>query len=1068
MTSSIGGPRSRIFTLLRSGVYADLHVDPFEIAKRRPFFAPNEFDSPTDQELIPEKYTSKLNALPQVRIEPDGLLRVVTAPVEAESRAETAVKTPAPERAVPDQGPVLRWPTTAIEAHSLHSDEGDGTTLRWPKSARAAFRAATAPKPPTVEPTRLFAQAKGTVRPKPIQPAPRCTLSAKEPDACPIPAPEQTEEPPRQPPSLAQLYRPIRPVVPDPQPILIDIPEPVEPAEPVPGPRDLDVPMPWVSPYPPKRPFNTKPIRVAGVLTARLAVGTVSTSLVTAAMVFLSLVYLFARDLPGPEALLTYSPPLITQVHAADGRLLDEFATERRIYVTADEVPDLVKAAVISAEDKNFYIHDGYDLRAMAHAAADAFQTKGETMRGASTITQQVMKNFLLSDMPLIERKVKEIVLANRIERVLGKERILELYLNEIFLGQNSYGIAAAARTYFNKPLDDLTLGEAAVLAALPKAPSNLHPVRDQSRLRARRNYVLEEMYENGFITKADFEHEISEPVRSVQNGDMVAYGADRPPRTYFTDEIRRQLSERLGPKTFVSGGLTVEASVDLALQEKAALALQGGLEQYDRRQALWRPTGLTIAPETLKNEADWRAALRSLPIARDIELGGKWHPAVVLEAGTRSARIGIEDVAEDADGHWIGPSNLGWTRRLNADGKRSGRVRGAGDLLKTGEVIHVRAITNEAGGFLYWSLRQVPEIQGGFLAMEIPSGRIIAMQGGFSYQHSSFNRATQAKRQPGSAFKPIVYAAALDRGYHPASKVSDDPIAIKVPGGVWRPKNYSHDSLGETTLRIGLERSRNVMTVRLAEEIGIETIADYAERLGAYDHLGKFMAVSLGAQGTSLLRMVSAYGAIANGGRRVIPQVVGAVADRDGAPMDARAKVEIAFDASDDQVLDPITAYQLTSMLRGVVERGTARSAVNLPVPAAGKTGTTNGAKDVWFVGFTSTVVAGCYMGFDTPRPLGAGSFGGSMCAPVFNEFMTHAVEKYGGEEFAVPEGGEFVKFDRRTGTILTETAEGGHVIEEFIRTAPLQVEDTEGSVTALILPVSASQNAVGLVDQN
>ncbi|MGC3937030.1 penicillin-binding protein 1A [Roseobacter sp. EG26] len=760
--------------------------------------------------------------------------------------------------------------------------------------------------------------------------------------------------------------------------------------------------------------------------------------------------WMYGRDLPSHESLAQYSPPTISRIYSGQGQIIDEFAKERRLFAPADTIPDLVKQAFISAEDKNFYTHDGYDLRGIGAAAVDAVRSRGKDVRGASTITQQVMKNFLLSGDRQAERKIKEIILAARLEETLSKEQILELYLNEIFLGQNSYGVAAASQTYFNKPLSDLEPHEAAFLASLPKAPSDYHPVRQKDRLEARRNFVLKEMMENGYIDTATYEVEVASPVRSVQNGDFDSFKAELPPRDYFTDEIRRQLTEDFGEGEFFTGGLTVRATIDQELQPVAAMSLRRALEDYDRSQGIWREARIKIDPERLQDEESWRTALSETKIARDIELDGPWYPAVVLSVGDNDARIGIEGVTEDEDGHFITAKDVGWARKKPIEGKLRSKAKVAGDLLEVGDVVHVRAITkDEDGTFVRWSLRQVPRVQGGFVAMDVNTGRVLAMQGGFSYQSSVFNRATQAKRQPGSSFKPFVYASALDSGYSPATIVVDAPIEINTPQGLWRPRNASNEFYGPTPLRTGIERSRNLMTIRLAQEVGMDVVADYAERFGVYDNMGTFLANALGSEETTLYRMVAAYAMFANGGERVQPTLVDRVQDRYGktiyrhddrlcydcelASLDAGIPPNII--SNREQVMDPVTAYQLTSMMRGVVERGTASRTVNLPVPTAGKTGTTNEAKDVWFVGFTSNIVAGCYIGYDQPRGLGRGASGGGMCGPVFQRFMEEATQKYGGGPFEVPPGGHFIKIDRYTGARLPDDASGETVVSEYFR---------------------------------
>ena len=754
--------------------------------------------------------------------------------------------------------------------------------------------------------------------------------------------------------------------------------------------------------------------------------------------------WMYSRDLPSHESLAQYSPPTISRIYSGEGRIIDEFAQERRIFAPIEEIPDLVKQAFISAEDKNFYTHHGYDARGIAAAAIEAIRSRGKNVRGASTITQQVMKNFLLSGDRTGERKIKEIILATRIEETLSKDKILELYLNEIFLGQNSYGVAAAAQTYFNKTLAQLTPAEAATLAAMPQAPSQYHPVRAKERVTERRNYVLREMFENGHLDEATLMASLNEPLKSVQNGDYPAFREALPPRDYFTDEIRRQLSSEFGEQEFFGGGLTIRATIDRELQAEAAAALRDGLEKFDRGQGIWRGTRLTIAAEQLGKEADWRAALAEVSAPRDVP---GWHPAVVLSLGDSAARIGIEGVAEDEDGHFIPAEDVTWARKRLANGKLGPKARRAGDLVEVGEVVLVRAVTAEDGSFRRWSLRQVPDVQGAFMAMDVNSGRVLAMQGGFSYQSSVFNRATQATRQPGSSFKPFVYAAALDSGFTPATIVIDAPIEVQTAQGLWTPKNASGKFYGPTPLRTGIEQSRNLMTVRIAQEIGMETVAAYAERFGVYDRMGQFLANSLGAEETTLFKMVAAYAMFANGGERVEPTLVDRVQDRFGRTI-YRHDRRICEDCTQpslpngraphiaskrERVMDAITAYQLTSMMQGVVQRGTGRG-INLPVPVAGKTGTTNDAKDVWFIGYTSNIVAGCYIGYDQPRSMGSAS-GGGFCGPVFQSFMAKAVKTYGGSEFRVPPGGYFIKIDRFTGSRLPDDATGPNVVAEYFR---------------------------------
>jgi penicillin-binding protein 1A len=624
-----------------------------------------------------------------------------------------------------------------------------------------------------------------------------------------------------------------------------------------------------------------------------------------------------------------------------------------------------------------------------------------------------------------------------RIEEVMDKERILELYLNEIFLGQNAYGVAAAAQTYFNQPLAELSAGQAAYLAALAQRPGNLHPVRQYEDAVNRRNYVLGRMLEDGYIDQDTHDRERALPLQTVMSGDIDSFRSALPPRDYFTDEIRRQLSRTYTEEEFFSGGLSIRATVDPDLQISAAHALQRALEQFDRGTGRWRGTGESLPVEILGDEAAWREALAQVDVARDITLESPWFPAVVMEVADQSLTLGIEGWQPGDPEPVVPREDIQWM---------SGNFF---DNFEVGDVVHVRAmVTDTDGSFIRWTLRQVPEVQGAFMAMDVNTGRVLAMQGGFSYQYSVFNRATQAQRQPGSAFKPFVYAAALDSGYTPATIVVDAPIEINTPQGVWRPENASRQFYGPTPLRTGIEQSRNLMTIRLAQEVGMSVVGSYAEEFGVYDRMQQVLANALGSQETTLFRMVAAYAMFANGGERVEPTLVDRVQDRFGNTIyqhDQRECIDCdvgrlplgqapTIVSNRDRIMNAVTAYQLVSMLEGVVTRGTARNAINLPVPIAGKTGTTNDAKDVWFVGFSSTIVAGCYIGYDTPRSMGSAS-GGGVCAPVFQEFMQDAIAEYGGGPFRVPDGCRFINIDRFTGARLPDGASGNNVVSECFR---------------------------------
>ncbi|MDA8853559.1 PBP1A family penicillin-binding protein [Amylibacter sp.] len=754
------------------------------------------------------------------------------------------------------------------------------------------------------------------------------------------------------------------------------------------------------------------------------------------AIILTAVFYAYGSDLPDYEQLSNYQPATISRVYSRDGKVIDEFAQQRRLFISEDEIPDIVKNAFISAEDKNFYSHIGYDPAGIAKAIFDA--ANGKELRGASTITQQVMKNFLLTRSRSIDRKIKEIILATRIEKSMSKEKILELYLNEIFLGQNSYGIVSAADTYFSKALDELTLEEAAYLASLPKAPSNYHPVRQKDRAIARRNFVIREMEENGYVSEDEALIAKSKELITVQGGQLASKRAFRAPRTYFTDEIRRQLSLSFGEEEFFTGGLAVSATMDLKLQSDAAEALRNGLEKYDRKYSPWRGPVDTIEKKHLQ-ENTWRKVLKKKNLPRDIN---GWHLAIIYDVSKYVAKIKIEGFPENKNQYLDLKNEMTWAQNRVFDNGKRISINSAKDMWSLGDIVFVKSLYDNDTNTIKWTLRQIPKIQGGFVAMDTETGRVLAMQGGFSYQHSVFNRATQAKRQPGSSFKPFVYAAALDVGYSPASLIIDAPIEIDTPQGLWSPKNYSNKFYGPAPLRIGIEQSRNLMTIRLAQDVGMEVISGYAERFGVYNKMQKLLAASLGAQETTLYKMVSSYAMFANGGERVVPTMVDRVQDRFGRTIYKHDKRECTnckknilemgkspfINSNRERVLDPLTAFRLQSMMRGVVERGTARSVAIDGIEIAGKTGTTNDAKDVWFVGFTRNIVAGCYIGFDTPKPLRKGASGGGMCGPVFKEFMIEAIEKYGSGSFSQPPNTYFAKFDRNTGALLPDGGTGGN----------------------------------------
>jgi penicillin-binding protein 1A len=735
------------------------------------------------------------------------------------------------------------------------------------------------------------------------------------------------------------------------------------------------------------------------------------------------LLYHFSRDLPDYSQLQDYEPPVMTRVHAADGELLAEYAKERRLYLPIQAVPKLVINAFISAEDKNFYEHSGLDFNRIAHAGLLYMQNLGTNRRpqGASTITQQVAKNFLLTNQLSFARKIKEALLALKIERAYTKDKILELYLNEIYLGFGAYGVAAAALLYFDKSVHELTLAEAAYLAALPKAPGVLHPFRQRERAIERRNYVIDRMVENGYMTAQAGEQAKKEPLAIAQRR---AAGSHIIAADFFAEDVRREIYEKYGEKGLYEGGLSVRTTLDPKMQVIAHKSLTDGLIRYDEGQ------GFRGAIQKIDINGDWGVKLADVRAFNDV---APWRLAVVLASNEQSARIGFQPAREP--GGAVGREReigniplegVKWTRASTARNPLK-----VSQVLSPGDVIYVEPMGKDSGQY---KLRQVPDVSGGMVVMDPLTGRVLALVGGFSFDQSQFDRATQAMRQPGSSFKPFVYSAALDNGYTPSSIVLDAPIEIdQGPGvGVWRPENYSNGKYaGPATLRFGIEQSRNLMTVRLAQDIGMPLIAEYAKRFGIYDSLPNYLSYSLGAGETTVLRMVTAYAMIANGGRRVTATLIDRIQDRYGRAIykhdqrecrgcDAKKwenQPEPALIDRREQVLDPLTTYQITSIMEGVIQRGTATVLGELKRPIAGKTGTTNDEKDAWFIGFTPDLVVGVYMGHDKPRHLGRNATGGHLSAPIAKDFFKMALADKPAMTFRRPPGIKLMRVDPKTG---------------------------------------------------
>ncbi len=758
------------------------------------------------------------------------------------------------------------------------------------------------------------------------------------------------------------------------------------------------------------------------------------------------LIWHYSKDLPDYSQLQDYEPPVMTRVHAADGALLGEYAKERRLYLPIQAVPKLVINAFLAAEDKNFYEHGGIDYTGMARAALLYVQNFGSNRRpqGASTITQQVAKNFLLTNEVSFTRKIKEALLAMRIERAYSKDKILELYLNEIYLGLGAYGIAAASLVYFDKSVNDLTVAEAAYLAAMPKAPGALHPVRNHDRAVERRNYVIDRLLENGWIKPAEAETARKDPLVVTNRSNAAHIFAGE----YFAEEVRRDIFERYGEKKLYEGGLSIRTTLDPKLQVMARKTMAAGLVNFDETQG-WRG-----AQSKLDISGDWGVKLADVKSLSDIQ---PWRMAVVLETSDQSARIGFQPgrelggaVARDRQTGIITLDGVRWAKAASTRGKAPTAVS---QVLSPGDVIYADPLIGKDGNPVegQYRLRQLPEISGAMVAMDPWTGRVLAMVGGFSFDQSQFNRATQAYRQPGSTIKPIVYSSALDNGYTPSAMEADAPIEIDQGqgGGVWRPENFSVGHyLGPTTLRNALKHSLNTVTVRLAQDIGMPLIGEYAKRFGVYDELPNYLSYALGAGETTVMRMVTAYSMFANGGRRVKATLIDRIQDRYGhtifkhdarecrgcdAPDGWKNQGEPQLVDRREQVLDVMTAYQITSMMEGVVQGGTATVMRDVGKPIAGKTGTSNEAKDLWFVGFSPDLVVGLYLGYDKPRSLGRTAQAGHTAAPIARDFMKLALADKPATPFRIPAGIKLIRVDSMTGMRASPGDGGKTILEAF-----------------------------------
>jgi penicillin-binding protein 1A len=773
----------------------------------------------------------------------------------------------------------------------------------------------------------------------------------------------------------------------------------------------------------------------------------------------------YGKDLPDYSYLKDYQPPTLSRIYADDGRMMATIAAEQRIFVPIKAIPQRVIDAFLSAEDEDFYQHNGVDYTGIIRAVLTNLQNLGRDRRpvGASTITQQVAKNMLLTNEVSIARKIREAILATRLEKTLTKDRILEIYLNEIFLGNRSYGAAAAALNYFNKSLDELTTAEAAYLAALPKAPNSYNPVRDHEAAVGRRNWVIERMAINGHINWDEAKIAQAEPLEIRPRDEAETVTAD-----YFSEEVRRQLVEQFGEDEVLEGGLAVKTSLDPKLQAAATRALRDGLINFDRRERGWRGP---VAH--LNSFTDWQKQLHAVA---PVPGGEEWPMAVVIGVKDGEADIAFSDNKRGR----IPWSELSWARRELPDDQFGPAIHKVSDVINPGDVIMVDVVKVNDQGKAYpentYTLRQVPVVQGAIVALDPHTGRVYAMNGGFSSKISQFNRATQAFRQPGSAFKPFVYMAALDKGFTPSSLILDAPFEyFQGPGlPLWHPENYSQEFYGPTPLRVGVEKSRNVMTVRLANAIGMPTVVAYAKKFGIADDMPELLSFALGAKETTPMRLVTAYGMIVNGGKKISPSLIDRVQDRNGKTIwrtdnrDCNGCRDLGWtmemlppDIPDtrEQIEDPRTAAQMVSILEGVVQRGTAAKLNDVGVPLAGKTGTTNESKDAWFIGFTPDLVCGVYAGFDDPKPLGSHETGASVAVPIFKEFITEAIKGKPAVPFRVPPGLRMVRVNVETGA-LANSGDHHMIWESFIPdTEPKEGQTRpilDGSVTG-----AASQGA-------
>ena len=753
-----------------------------------------------------------------------------------------------------------------------------------------------------------------------------------------------------------------------------------------------------------------------------------------------STLWYFSSDLPDYKILSSYKPPVSSRVHSGEGQLIAEYALQKRLFIPYDSIPKKVIYSFLSAEDKNFFTHPGIDAKSITRAIIKNLKNiySEKRLEGASTITQQVAKNFLLSSEVSLKRKIKEAILAFRIERAYSKERIMELYLNQIYLGEGTYGIAAASLEYFDKAVNDLNYVESALLAALPRAPSKYNPYKSPERAKKRRNIVLKNLYENSYINKTQYDNLKEKEIRTKKRKIKLIEEAN-----FYSEEVRRIVSDTYGYDSLYKGGLSIRTPLNSNYQIEALKALRKGLEAYDKRHG-WRGPITNLAKE------EWKKNIHQFIPEKSLD----WKLAKVVEVDKLITKIEIEN--EEIG--FIDFKNIAWTRKKSFE-----------DLLIPNDIIYVKKIKKNK-----LNLKQLPKVNGAIVVMDPHTGRVLAMVGGFSYKLSEFNRVTQAKRQPGSAFKPFVYAAALENGFTPSTLVLDAPFVIDQGVGLktWKPENYGKKFYGPSTLRTGIEKSRNLMTVRVAQDVGFEKISRITNRLGIYNDVPELLSVSLGSAETTLVQLTNAYCTFVNGGKKVTPIFIDRIQDRRGKTIfnaDKRKCLgceEISYlneeipTIQDDreQIISPATAYQITSMLEGVVKRGTGRNLRDLKLTLAGKTGTTNKNMDAWFLGFTSKIVIGVYVGFDEPASLGRYETGAKTALPIFKKFIKNVVKKKEALPFKIPKNINLVMVDAETG--LRPNINTKKIIYESFKSKGRFMVDLEKSSSTDTLGFNVSEN--------